>query len=310
MIKFLLEKRKKVAVLFFVLMISSIRIGASLSAQTSPPSFPSCQEKIFISDGDWAHYDYGIHGIPGIDNLEGGDDVYSLTAGNFLQCFCPVGGDDGIQTNWWNVERANLSQDEVDQFVNDGWIKENGAGWNLFDENYLAKNQNFSCAEPTSTPTSTSTPTPTVTMTPTPTPKEEESRCTGLSASPVEGTATLTVKFTGSGYDPDGDIQGYEFNFGDKSGGQDQIIKQDGSEATHRYESAGEYVASLRVEDSHGDWKDGQGDCRRTIKVTAQPQVLGEETPEQLPETGTGIFLTAVAMLGWGIYLYKNFRLV
>ncbi len=300
------------AIFLSVLLLAFAAITGISKAQVEPPAYPSCSSKIFETEGDWMHYDYGIHGIPGIGNLEGSDDVYSLTSGNFLQCFCSIEGDQGYQTDWWYIGTSNMTEDEINSFIADGWmLEQDGKSWNLFDGPYLAKNVPFSCSEPT--PTITPTPTPTLTPTPTITPtphEEEESRCVGLSASPSDGTAPLTVKFTGSGFDKNGEIKEYEFDFGDASGFQPQVWKQESSEAAHRYENPGSYVASLKVKDQAGIWRDGNDDCKVRIEVYDEPKVLGDTTPTQLPETGVGIFLGVVAMGAWGLYLYRRFRLV
>ena len=303
----------KNSIIVISVFIITLLSGDLILAQTSinPPSFPACNPEIFNERGDWASYETGVHGIPGIGNLEGSDDVYSLTAGNFLQCFCPVSGSTGIQTNWWNIQRAGLTDNQVSQFTASGWIYEgSGLGWNLFDEKYLVKNQEFNCRElpptPTLTPVPTVTPTPTITPTPKP---EPESRCVSLSISPNDGTAPLTVRFNGSGFNEDGNIQRYRFDFGDSSGGQTQVWEQDGSEAYHRYEYAGTYTASLSVKDSRGNWRDGQSDCKKTITVREQPRVLGAELPSQLPKAGASLaFIGGIVPLGY--YLYKRFKIV
>jgi hypothetical protein len=312
--------RKKIATYFLIsfgLFMSFVGGGRVLAQSSSnPPSFPSCTGKIFSQNGDWAHYDFGMHGIPGVGNFEGRDDVYSLSGGNFLQCFCPVNGSVGIQSNWWNIERAELTDEQVGQFTSVGWIFEgSGLGWNLFDEKYLVKNENFNCTQPspTSTPTITQTPTPTVTpsptTTPTPGPEPEQPHCVGLSASPTEGTATLTVKFTGSGFDKNGPILEYEFDFGDASGGQPQVWKQTGSEASHRYDNPGTYTASLKVKDQGGTWRDGSGDCKKTITVRTKPQVLSATLPTELPSAGAAAF-SFLSLVPVGFYLYRRFKLL
>ncbi len=270
----------------------------------TPPAFPSCLDQEGI--GDYTHYDYGWHQIVGNGLVEGEDDVYSLEDGNFLQCFCSVDGD-GIETIWWRID--GMEQSVIDQFLSQGWHLENGSQWNLGDYTYLAKNVEYVCKEPTPTPT----PTPTSTPTPTPTPDDEpESRCSSLSASPTEGSAPLTVRFNGSGFDEDGEIKRYRFDFGDSSGGQEQVWEQDESEAFHRYEHPGTYIAALHVKDSRGNWRNGQADCRIEITVNDEPEVLGVTTVTELPKTGApalfGLGLLTAGSLG--AYLYRRFRLV
>jgi LPXTG-motif cell wall-anchored protein len=170
--------------------------------------------------------------------------------------------------------------------------------------------------EPTESPEPTVSPSPTVepttTPSPTSTPKvedEPESRCEGLSASPTGGVAPLTVRFTGSGFDEDGKIKLYKFDFGDASDGQSQIWEQEGSEAYHRYQYEGKYFASLHVKDSRGNWRNGNDDCKVEITVSNRPQVLGASTTNELPKTGSPItlFLGLISLSGIGAYLRKKF---
>jgi hypothetical protein len=106
------------------------------------------------------------------------------------------------------------------------------------------------------------------------------------------------VNFTGYGNDPRGAIQGYEFNFGDSSNGQQYTIQQDGNTASHVYNNVGTYTAQLRIKDSTGNWRDDNGDCKRTIIVREKGQVLGATT--ELPKTGgMAGAVGVVSMLGW-----------
>lgn len=298
----------------FKLLISTLASAAlivfvsNVYAQVSPPSFPACE--LQEGSGDIAHYENGLHQIVGGALLSGSDDVYSLSSGNALQCFCPDEGDSGIQTDWWRI--VELSQEETDQYLQSEWFLENGLAWNLENASYLAKNSQFSCAEPTPTPTNTPTPTPTLTPTPTPTPGDEpDSSCSALSASPSSGTAPLTVRFNGSGFDENGNIKRYKFDFGDASGGQPQIWEQDGSEAYHRYEFAGTYRANLSVQDSRNNWRDSKDNCTIEIKVDGKPKVLAA-TLTSLPKTGIPLsaLLGLTSLSGIGAYLYKRFKLV
>ncbi|MFC1649620.1 PKD domain-containing protein [Patescibacteria group bacterium] len=166
----------------------------------------------------------------------------------------------------------------------------------------------------TPTPTATNTPTPTVTNTPTPTntPVPDESACTGLSASPTSGATPLTVRFTASGFDNHGDIQEYEFDYGDSSDDQPQVWRQNEAEAAHRYEHAGSYIATVRVKDSRGHWRGGNSECRVEITVTGKPQVLGKSTAKGLPATGAPVAAGAVllSLAGSGVALIRRFKLV
>jgi len=169
---------------------------------------------------------------------------------------------------------------------------------------------------PTPTTTNTPTPTPTGTLTPTPTatntPVPDKSACTGLSASPTSGTVPLTVRFVASGFDNHGDIQEYEFDFGDSSDNQPQVWRQKDPEAAHRYENSGSFIATVRVKDSRGQWQGGNSECRVEINVSGQPQVLGKSTAKGLPETGAPAAAGALllTLTGTGVALVRRFRLV
>ena len=115
-------------------------VEASGDPCTPPPTFPSCTDKI-STPGDKAHYTSGLHQIVGGSVLSGSDDVYTLANGNYLQCFCPQVGTQGIQTDWWKTDS-----------VVPGWFFLNGAQWNLGNINYAAKNKNFTCPTPTPSP--------------------------------------------------------------------------------------------------------------------------------------------------------------
>ena len=286
--------------------------GVSLLAQANvnPPSFSTCQS-FYGTDGDFASHETGTHQIVGGGLLEGFDNVYSQDGGNYLQCYCPVEGEDGIQTVWWLAD--DLSEEDVNYYKAMGWFYENGLQWNLGDHWYLAKNSASVCAEPSPTPTLTPTPTitstPTPTVTPTPKPDDDKPRCVGLSASPTEGNAPLTVRFTGSGFDKNGPILEYEFDFGDASGNQPQVWRQKESEAAHKYEYPGTYIASLKVKDQGGTWRDGNDDCKVTITVKSTPKVLSTSIADELPSAGVSV-LALAGILPLGYYLYKRFKLV
>lgn len=126
-----------------------------------------------------------------------------------------------------------------------------------------------------------------------------DSRCVGLSVSPSSGTAPVTVRFNGTGYDSEGSIQEYRFSFGDESGGQPGTVTQSESEAYHRYEQAGTFTASLAVKDSKGEWQSGANECTRTVTVYPVPQVQGVTTePTSLPKSGFGLLEALVGLSG------------
>ena len=126
---------------FFLPIFASLYLVGSLVAsnanaqnQVNSFSFPSC-EALLNTPGDHATYDFGLHQIVGGPLLPGADDVYSVDEGNYVQCFCPVEGTKGIQTNWLRTEEPI-----------DGWFFENGLQWNLGNYTYAAQNIDFSCA--------------------------------------------------------------------------------------------------------------------------------------------------------------------
>jgi len=140
--------------------------SAGATGDTTPPSFPACINQ--TGSGDIAHWDSGLHQIVGAGLLEGQDDVYSLSDGNYLQCLIPPDKKVCIQTNWWRTD-GELA----------GWFSVNGSQWNLGDFHYLAMNINYDCVpkpspSPSPSPTPTPSPTPVVSPSPTPTAVSQE----------------------------------------------------------------------------------------------------------------------------------------
>ncbi len=134
-----------------------------------------------------------------------------------------------------------------------------------------------------------------------------------MTASSTSGTAPLTVTFTGSGYDSNGNIEEYQFNFGDSSGGQQQILTTGSNQASHVYYNTGNFIANLIVKDSRGVWVGG-GNCQLNINVNSKPTVLGATAPPVLPKTGNDasvfVAMAAIPTITLGIYLYKRFKLL
>lgn len=185
----------------------------------------------------------------------------------------------------------------------DAYIKWNdGRQWSESKDAYKPQED---CQEPSPTPTPSSTPTPT--------PTDELARCTGLEANPSEGTASLYVKFAAAGYDSQGDIKEYKFDFGDNSDNQPQRINNVHPEGIHVYHNPGTYTAKVEVLDSRGVWHGGNSECETeiTVKDSPQPQVASAST--ELPETGPPIgqiALAGLSLAGLGIGLFRRFRLV
>lgn len=119
--------------LFLVGSLVAGNVKAESEIRQSDFSFPDCANLI-STPGDHASYDTGTHQIVGGPLLEGSDDVYSLDYGNYTQCYCPLTGSEGIQTNWLRSEEPI-----------DGWYFEFGEQWNLGPYYYAAKNSSFNC---------------------------------------------------------------------------------------------------------------------------------------------------------------------
>lgn len=129
-----------------LLLLSLISIVLSSAAPSQaayiPPAFPSCEHP---NGTVKVNYPQGEHAIVGVQGLQNGSDVvYSLGDENYMQCFCPIGASTGTQTNW--LPAGSLSKDEINVLITQGWVfVQNGAGWGLSDQSYLAKNLSFSC---------------------------------------------------------------------------------------------------------------------------------------------------------------------
>ena len=124
--------------------------NAGATGGSNPPSFPSCSSQ--TGPGDKAHYESGLHQIPGNGLLEGQDDVYTLSNGNYLQCF--RNNEVCIQSNWWRTDQEL-----------DGWLSLNGEQWDLGNFHYQVKNVD---CEPEPSPSPTPIPTPSPSPTPPP----------------------------------------------------------------------------------------------------------------------------------------------
>lgn len=178
----------KIVIASSIIFISTIIITGKFSytkadSEETIPDFPACSN-LLGNPGNHASHAEGLHQVVGGDLLWGSDDVYSIADGNYVQCYCPVEDNDGIQTNWWRTDQ-----------VLEGWFSVNDIVWNLGDYHFLAQNQDFDCndgddgngGEPTPTPTPTDpsiTPTPTETTTPTPTPSDNNPTPTPTPATP------------------------------------------------------------------------------------------------------------------------------
>ena len=296
---------KGLTVSLFVLLLLVVLGGKGLTvlaenpSNSTPPSFPSCSSQ--TPPGDRAHYDYGVHQIVGGGLVEGTDDVYSLSEGNFLQCFCPAEGDNGTQTDWWKF--AELSQEQIDGYINSGWIFEaDGTGWNLESGTYLAKNETYFCGEVTPTPTPTPTP-PSPPGPPGPPPV-----CTGADLGGFAPTITEirrvdsnTVHACWTASTPN--ANDYIVYYGMSRDNLPWNTKVENSQCVDIHDVPGGHVwIKVAATDNCV-----VGPFSSIVEQT--PQVLGATAPKELPSTGASpLILLALAPVGY--YLYKRFRLV
>jgi hypothetical protein len=110
-------------------------------AQPFQPEFPNCPNPggtLLVG------YEHGQHQIPGGDLREGSDYVYKIEDGKFVQCFCPLHGTDGIQSNW--LHESKVPAEHVQSLLDQGWfVIEDGAAWGLPAGKYFVKNHHFDC---------------------------------------------------------------------------------------------------------------------------------------------------------------------
>jgi hypothetical protein len=305
---------KQIAIFFILLSLMLTFISASsVLAQTqgrvpSPPTFPRCEDKLRVSRGDRKSENSGLHPIPGKTDIEGRNDIYTLTEGNFVQCTCEANGTRGVQTNWWEIQGLPLGRVDIDAFERAGWILiNNGSGWDVLNTQYLAKTNDISCS---SASAATAAPTRAVTSSRTPTPLNTTgSSCTSLTVSATRGRAPLTVQFTIQGRDPNGQIQEYELDTGDLVAGEEQVIKQSQARASYTYETPGTYKVVAWIKDSQDNWVESNA-CKKTITVTDVG--IGGSGKDELPETGLSVagFFAMMIVGEVGYLVYKRYQLV
>lgn len=131
--------RNLFVILGLIVIFLSALVGTADAATI--PSFPACSNP---QGQVKANYDNGTHGVAGdLSTYTGKDTVYTLSENTLTQCLCADNGS-GIQTNWWKA--GNLSQDEINVLISEGWILvPDGTAWGLDSSPYLAKNSSFSC---------------------------------------------------------------------------------------------------------------------------------------------------------------------
>lgn len=148
--------------------------------------------------------------------------------------------------------------------------------------------------------------------------------CSSLSAIPLTGPAPLTVSFTGTGSDSNGEVVAFEFTFGD--GARQTINKNVGSNGSastsHAYEAGGSYTATLRVRDNAGNFSEAGALCKVAVSVSASAAASGSAnlsaqptktptptpTPITLPQAGiegpmVGFVLGGLLLLTFGLLL-------
>jgi hypothetical protein len=267
---------------------------AKVSAQTTGskvPDFPACSDQ--ADDGDWFTSDYGAYKIPTLeDPFYGTNDVYYINdGGNFLQCVCASGTNQGKQINWWKVGNGVLTSEEITAYQRLGWGLENGKDYNLLLTDYLFKSSNYTCSETAPLPTPTAKPKP-------------KAVCSDLTAEPSEGAAPLSVKFDVECIDPDGEIGTYRYDMGYQKDGAQVVFESDKSEFATKFNDKGEYEVKLEVFNKDGEKVDCTN-CSLTISANGTPENGGIGGVAQLPQTGapavTGLILTSLGGLGFSI---------
>lgn len=124
---------------------------------------------------------------------------------------------------------------------------------------------------------------------PPPPPPANRPPSSAATASPVSGTAPLTVTFDASASsDPDGDALAFAWDFGDGGQGSGAVV-------THVYSSAGTFTATLTVDDGRG------GTDSTTLEI------LAEDPPPPPPPAGllhNGDF--SQGLVGWSAWVERG----
>ena len=127
---------------------------------------------------------------------------------------------------------------------------------------------------------------------PPPPPPPGGSPTASLSVTPASGTAPLDVVADSSGStDPDGDISGYRFDFGD---GTPPVGSQSGATAPHTYASPGTYTTTVTVTDVHGHSAQATDDVTVTGNEIGNPGFETSTTGWNTSGSGAGITLARV----------------
>lgn len=123
-------------------------------------------------------------------------------------------------------------------------------------------------------------------------PNTVESQRSGCSALYIESgnyhMAPNVVKLRVDGYDNKGNIQRYKIEYGDG-----EVEERTDRNFQHTYQKAGTYTAKAYIQDSQGNWKGGESDCRQTVhsgtgKIDKQPDT-GIPFPMLVTMVSTGL---------------------
>ncbi len=88
-----------------------------------------------------------------------------------------------------------------------------------------------------------------------------------ITATPLQGSAPLTVSFSGTGTDTDGGVVAYAWNFGDGMSAASQ-------NPTHTYTAPGSYTATITVTDDNG------ASSQNTVHITVTEPVTADTPPD------------------------------
>jgi hypothetical protein len=96
--------------------------------------------------------------------------------------------------------------------------------------------------------------------------------------------APATIGFRVTGYDNKGNLQQYKLDFGNG------ITKESNGETFEQlYDKAGTYTVKAYVKDSQGNWRGGEGSCKRNVYISTKPLT-------SQPKTGTPTTITLLAI--------------
>lgn len=124
-----------------------------------------------------------------------------------------------------------------------------------------------------------------------------------LDATPLVGSAPLTVQFDASGsHDPDAidSIKSYRFNFGDGS----EPVTQSSPTISHTYTSDGLYRPTVKVTDSRD--MPGDNPASRTITVAPQPSLSAATDGTSNNRLGGALAPSSLAALGFLLGLRRR----